>query len=232
MAMESYRATSEAVPPSSRSEMAEVPFAGSADADAPQPDPSAARSPLGSGEAAVAEGAEGGRSPGGRRGPGRARSPDPVEAVLRRCTKCGAVKPLGEFGPELRSRRGRRRQCRDCHNEYQRVWRAKNRENVRATGRRYYEGHRAEMLARARGPDARWRRDLSQFVLLAVRFGVIPQKHACEHCGVSDRAAALVRHHPAYERPLDVVWLCTECHGAVHQKAQGGGGGELSGVAY
>jgi len=48
-------------------------------------------------------------------------------------------------------------------------------------------------------------------VSAALRHGVIERK-PCEHCGASKSEA----HHPDYERPYDVVWLCRKHHKAVH----------------
>jgi len=36
----------------------------------------------------------------------------------------------------------------------------------------------------------------------------------CEVCG----AAEVVKHHPDYAKPLDVVWLCTPHHRAEHDR--------------
>jgi hypothetical protein len=36
----------------------------------------------------------------------------------------------------------------------------------------------------------------------------------CSECGSTERVH---RHHPDYRRPLDIVWLCSACHGAEHR---------------
>lgn len=45
----------------------------------------------------------------------------------------------------------------------------------------------------------------------ALRHGVI-ERQPCEVCGVEKSEA----HHPDYERPYDVTWLCRKHHKAVH----------------
>lgn len=38
---------------------------------------------------------------------------------------------------------------------------------------------------------------------------------ACEECGATEYIQA---HHPDYLQPLNVVWLCRDCHRELHQK--------------
>lgn len=38
------------------------------------------------------------------------------------------------------------------------------------------------------------------------------QKRPCQVCGSEDAE----RHHPDYDRPLDIVWVCRHCHLAIH----------------
>ena len=46
--------------------------------------------------------------------------------------------------------------------------------------------------------------------------GVITQKFTCEDCGKQN--CKLHMHHEDYSKPLDVVFLCTTCHGKRHWK--------------
>jgi len=71
---------------------------------------------------------------------------------------------------------------------------------------------RAERRERERGsPKVRARRLLET----AIRNGTIIKPNACEHCGAMGR---LHGHHPDYDKPLDVRWLCALCHGKEHAK--------------
>lgn len=59
-------------------------------------------------------------------------------------------------------------------------------------------------------------RDLAN---LAQRKGVlIPQP--CADCGAP--ADQTQKHHEDYDRPLDVIWLCSKCHGVRHREADPG----------
>ena len=59
-------------------------------------------------------------------------------------------------------------------------------------------------------PQARW-----AHVALAsgLRRGLIV-KQPCEQCG----AEPVDGHHPDYDKPLQVIWLCRRCHVSVHQQ--------------
>lgn len=51
----------------------------------------------------------------------------------------------------------------------------------------------------------------------AIRDGKLFRKTECEHCSLSGKIQA---HHWSYmpEHRLDVIWLCTKCHGAEHRR--------------
>lgn len=53
------------------------------------------------------------------------------------------------------------------------------------------------------------------FVLWACRVGVMKRSNKCEECGKECKSQA---HHHDYDKPMDVVWLCSVCHGAKHRK--------------
>jgi predicted Zn-ribbon and HTH transcriptional regulator len=54
---------------------------------------------------------------------------------VKRCRRCGAVKPREEFAKRVRLRDGRSSWCRDCKNAATRAWRAKVRDRYNAARR-------------------------------------------------------------------------------------------------
>jgi uncharacterized protein with PIN domain len=64
--------------------------------------------------------------------------------------------------------------------------------------------------------------DTAQNVLeKAVLKGVVQRKGVCEKCGdageFKDGRTAIQAHHPDYNKPLDVMWLCQKCHHDWHK---------------
>ena len=52
-------------------------------------------------------------------------------------------------------------------------------------------------------------------VMVAKRSGELLPTVTCEHCG---KPGKLHGHHPDYEKPLAVIWLCPKCHAQEHKK--------------
>ena len=55
----------------------------------------------------------------------------------------------------------------------------------------------------------------------AIERGILERKTVCECCGRSykmkDGRNGIQAHHPDYNRPLDVMWLCQKCHYEWHK---------------
>lgn len=52
-----------------------------------------------------------------------------------------------------------------------------------------------------------------KLVYEAIRRGEL-ERQPCEECGATEGVQA---HHEDYSRPLDVTWLCGECHRDLHR---------------
>lgn len=149
--------------------------------------------------------------------------------MTKQCWKCKSVKPVEEFyvfrgkprGPckpcvklqaaeWARNNPGRRKSIvresagrrRELHNEKCREYSAQNKQrramSVRASAARYPEKRAA-------------RNELYRAILR----GDVERK-PCAKCATTDRVQG---HHHDYSRPLDVVWLCSACHGKEHRRS-------------
>lgn len=72
-------------------------------------------------------------------------------------------------------------------------------------------------LARKRKPE-QYRARL--FVVRAVRSGKLVRPSVCSRCSKPatrrDGQTAIQAHHKDYNKPLEVIWLCPQCHKDVH----------------
>lgn len=56
----------------------------------------------------------------------------------------------------------------------------------------------------------------------AIKKGIVERKTHCEECGASpvfrDGRSGVQAHHPDYNEPLSVMWLCQPCHHRWHRQ--------------
>lgn len=134
-----------------------------------------------------------------------------MDDEAQRCRLCGVDKPLQEFSRSRRRVLGFDSMCRECDRarwktEYGRAYRERNREAERVRRLGQYRP-KVRDRAKDRARDA---------VRYAVTTGKIVKPQECPACGASDKR--IDAHHEDYSKPLDVVWLCSICHGRVHRK--------------
>ena len=141
---------------------------------------------------------------------------------MKRCRDCGQEKELEEF---YRQREGRQPACKECAKAYSRrhyaevVSTAEGRLLVREQARASYWRNRDRVL---KYYIERRKREPLRFKALddlnhAVQGGRVVPAEACERCGHDFSFSRRESHHEDYSRPLDVIWLCSECHGAIHR---------------
>lgn len=137
-----------------------------------------------------------------------------MELRMKTCFKCGNAKPFGDFYQHKAMADGYLGKCKSCTKADVTKHRTGNIEEFREYDRqRANQPHRVELRRRV---CAEWRKEhprrrSAQTALNnAVRDGrVVPQP--CLVCG--EKAEA---HHPNYDAPLDVVWLCPPHHKQAH----------------
>lgn len=138
---------------------------------------------------------------------------------MKACTVCDETKPLDHFYRNAGMRDGRLNQCKRC-------FLAWSRSHYKKKAR---DPEQAEVLRRqARRRRERWQPDAIKVrarkaVERAVIAGRLVRPIECERCGAepapqSNGTSSIEAHHDDYDKPLEVRWLCTTCHGVEHRR--------------
>lgn len=141
----------------------------------------------------------------------------------KKCTKCNAVKPLSEFHRNRSNKDGRFDYCKFCNCNHVCKWQKENRKSCNAKGRRWrarnptYRGPNqteqnriASQVRQRRNPLAK---AAHKAVHRAIRNGDLVRPSRCTFCNKACKPDA---HHEDHLKPLEVKWLCRQCHADVH----------------
>lgn len=148
---------------------------------------------------------------------------------MKKCFKCGLVRPLSDFYPHPMMADGHLNKCKTCTKKdtaarvavkmQDPAWVEREMERHRAKQERYRKCGRASKIV-GKKKTAVGRRHAEKYperyrarVVLgnAIRGGVVSKK-PCEVCGRADSEG----HHDDYSKPLDVKWLCPRHHADRH----------------
>jgi len=141
---------------------------------------------------------------------------------MKECKDCKSEKPLNDFN---RNGKYRASYCKDCH--YKRYmkwvitnrkiniknckkWRQENKEKWSKILRtQYKKQHKLD-------PHKLNSRSALQYAVTTRR---VIKRNSCEICHNGPTHG----HHEDYSKPLEVIWLCQNCHKSLHQqyKSQG-----------
>lgn len=140
------------------------------------------------------------------------------------CFKCGEMKAIDDFYRHPGMSDGRLNKCKECTRADVRNNRLRRRAYYNEYDRRRFQDNpkrRAETIERSlsykdRSPQ-KYRAHYA--VSNAVRDGRLHKPDICERCQCPP-AIRLEAHHHDYNKPLDVAWLCTDCHSEAHQLAE------------
>ena len=108
-------------------------------------------------------------------------------------------------------------ECKTCkHRAYQREWHLRHPEKQREYDRRRLEKglkQEYEIKRYHNDPEYRKKKNARSAVSRRVRSGKLTRQ-PCEVCGMPNAEA----HHEDYDKPLEVRWLCTSHHRALHER--------------
>ena len=150
---------------------------------------------------------------------------------MKRCIKCGAMRPLSDFYKHKAMKDGHLNKCKECTKKDVKENRENNLEYYKEYDRiRDQSEERKEMKRRYQQTEAgkesikkshkKWiennrkKRNAQIKVGNAIRDGKLI-KQPCEICGNAEKVVA---HHCDYDKPLEVMWLCPKCHTAWHKE--------------
>lgn len=132
------------------------------------------------------------------------------EQETKVCTRCGKEKNVSQFYINEKGRPFSR--CGECLSEIAKEWYANNKERA-LSRKKIYDKSSPDIIQKQRN-RARLRG-------LANYGKTIQKPTVCSVCGESSRR--IEGHHPdIINKPLDVKWLCSKCHGEEHRKMNSG----------
>jgi hypothetical protein len=148
---------------------------------------------------------------------------------MRLCKECGIVKDEKSF--TIACRRKDKvyfcSRCKDCDNKRRQRDYEKNRTREKICRKNYYILHREKWERNAqnqRTPEYKARKverqrerraEAYKIVRKAIGLGAIVRKESCEICNKETKTVA---HHPDYDKPLFVLFVCEVCHRALHSQ--------------
>lgn len=158
------------------------------------------------------------------------------------CSKCKLVKPADCFSKNKRTKTGLASHCKDCCKIAAKIQRAKRRASGKdaAYRKKYNQSEEGKVVIAAYdGSDARKKsyrihhkkyrteNPVKLAAHRAIKYGVedgsIIKPMACSVC---DKKTRIEGHHCDYAKPLDVIWLCRQCHKDWHTENGPGLNGE------
>ena len=135
----------------------------------------------------------------------------------KECFKCKTIKPLTEFYRHSEMADGHLNKCKQCTKHDVAEHREKNLDKIRAYDRE--RGKLPERIKLSVEVNRAWRsEDLRRqrahnMVSHAIKKGELTRM-SCIRCGNLKTEA----HHEDYDKPLDVMWLCSPCHKQRHKE--------------
>ena len=123
--------------------------------------------------------------------------------TLKVCSKCKVDKPVNEFHKNRSRKDGLGHYCKLC---------------ARAATRTNYRINPEKMVANV----AKWQKanpekvKAHQAIHRAIKSGKLTKPDACSECLDIKTPERLHGHHHDYSKPLDVIWLCRQCHKNIH----------------
>ena len=131
------------------------------------------------------------------------------------CAICKETKPVSEYRLNRCRYDGIGVYCRECQTVRDKAYYRRIQESKKEYAKKYFQKnkkHLYELQAERKKDPIEQMKDVARSKLRnAVTSGEV-KKYPCEVCGEKKSEG----HHPDYEKPLEVRWLCSSHHKQVH----------------
>ena len=139
----------------------------------------------------------------------------------KRCTKCKQERPVKEFGLD-RSRKDKLQcWCKVCFHKYRlkhvketAAYCKKNRVHLLAYNKDYRQTDKGKESFRNGSKRYRLMHPEREKAHNKLRGSKLKRSIFCEECELPAKTEG---HHPDYNKPLEVKWLCKTCHTEAHK---------------
>ncbi len=143
---------------------------------------------------------------------------------MKRCKKCGEIKPLDEFHRANGMKDGHRSECKDCHRAHMRQWYSDNRERAIAGVRQWQQDNKEHLAAyrreyrKGRTAEAREGHLRRKFGLSQADYDELLAKQGggCRICGKKPGKISLHVDHDHETGEIRGL-LCVGCNSALGQ---------------
>jgi hypothetical protein len=154
-----------------------------------------------------------------------------VQIKKKKCPRCNNVLSIDFFGRDVSRHDNIRIYCKECVREICKDNTKNKWEKLAKANRKYRLTHLEQMTERnkiyreSNKENIAKKRKIRESIhpekvqgknaiAIAVRSGKIIRPSLCYFCGIDCKPDA---HHPDYNKPLDVLWLCKSCHIKLHE---------------
>jgi hypothetical protein len=133
---------------------------------------------------------------------------------MKQCIKCKQDKPLSAYQSNPSNKDKYDTRCRDCVSAYNKAYTIKHKADLKLK----WQAYNASPKGRANHKRTKLKhlikvRARTQ-VTEALRIGKLIKPDRCTNCSNIKVEA----HHNDYSKPLQVIWLCRNCHTSLHKQ--------------
>lgn len=138
---------------------------------------------------------------------------------MKKCSTCRVEKEESEFWKRKDRTSGYASSCKKCSNEKRERRKKKDPDYQKRIRRKWYLKNREKQIAKQRQWNLKnldyQKVSARQKLNDAVKLGHVMKRNRCQIC---DKKGRMEGHHSNYERPLDVIWVCKDCHIKIHKE--------------